>query len=102
MTLSFWSRVEFTTKCWNWIGNKNPKGYGRFYLKGIKILAHRQSYELYNGIIPEGLQIDHLCRDHSCVNPAHLEAVTQQENIKRGLAGKIMLENYSFSYWEGL
>ncbi len=71
------------TGCWHWTGAKTDKGYGRFYLNGNKH-AHRISYELLIGPIPNGLVIDHLCRNPSCVNPAHLEPVTHVENVKRG------------------
>jgi len=70
--------------CWEWIGAKNDKGYGSFWLGNINIKSHRFSYELYKGKIPEGLQIDHLCRNKSCCNPDHLEAVTARINTLRG------------------
>lgn len=72
--------------CWEWIGCKMPNGYGRF--KGeapTPMLAHRWSYEHHIGPIPAGLQLDHLCRNRGCVNPWHLEPVTQQENLRRGV-----------------
>jgi len=75
------------TTCWNWIAYKDKDGYGTFGFNKKIVRAHRFSYELYNGKIPKPLQIDHLCRRPSCVNPIHLEAVTAQENMKRGLAG---------------
>lgn len=81
---------EPNSGCWLWMGNIHPrKGYGTFQLRvgpdiWISRLAHRVSYEHFKGKIPEGLQIDHLCRVRSCVNPAHLEAVTGRENILRG------------------
>lgn len=68
--------------CWEWVGTKS-NGYGQFWYNGKNVAAHRFSYELDKGPIPDGLQIDHLCRNISCVNPHHLEAVTLLENIRR-------------------
>jgi len=68
-------------------------GYGRFWLKGRWIGAHRASYLLFVGPIPPAKQLDHLCRNRRCVNPLHLEIVTQQENIARGLTGKLNHRN---------
>jgi Flp pilus assembly pilin Flp len=70
---------------WLWRGSLATKGYGRLRLDGVKVLAHRASYEAYVGPIPEGLTIDHLCRVRACVKPAHLEAVTMRENVLRGI-----------------
>jgi hypothetical protein len=71
--------------CWEWQGSLYPAGYGQFYLGNYKaVYSHRWAYEYYIGPIPEGLVIDHLCRNRKCVNPAHLEAVTQKININRG------------------
>ena len=78
----FWSKVDKTDSCWNWMGYKN-KGYGRFRLDKNLVLSHRFAYELVKGKIPTNKQIDHLCKNPSCVNPEHLEAVTQQENMRR-------------------
>ena len=80
----FWSKVDKTNSCWEWIAGKN-NGYGQFKLNGKMINAHRISYILTKGSIPEGLQINHICRNHSCVNPDHLEAVTQKENVLKGI-----------------
>ena len=72
------------TGCWEWTANRSQDGYGRIKVSGRKVKAHRVSYELTYGPIPEGLQIDHLCRVRCCINPAHLEAVTSRENMRRG------------------
>jgi len=71
--------------CWEWLGTRNDKGYGQFKV-GPKqqVPAHRFVYELLIGTIPPGLEMDHLCRNPSCVNPNHLEPVTKRENILRG------------------
>lgn len=70
--------------CWEWTAGKRLNGYGRFWVDGKNVSAHRWSYEYFIGPIPEGLQIDHLCRNRECCNPKHLEAVTCQENLLRG------------------
>lgn len=82
----FWSRVTVTSaeQCWIWQGPTNGHGYGAFRDLGFFTSAHRFAYETRNGAIPPGLVIDHLCRTPRCVNPAHLEAVTQRENVLRG------------------
>lgn len=76
--------VDDISGCWLWTGTQNKRGYG--YLSGRKVktpLAHRQVYGLLAGEIPPGLVLDHLCRTPICVNPAHLDPVTQQENMRR-------------------
>ena len=71
--------------CWRWIGGSRTKGgYVRITAGGRGVMAHRWAFELLVGPIPEGLTIDHLCRVTDCVNPAHLEVVTQRTNIVRG------------------
>ena len=85
-TERFWTKVEKTQSCWLWTGAK-AEGYGQFALDGGKkrVKAHRYAYKQLIGIIPEGLQPDHLCRNRGCVNPQHLELVTQRMNILRGV-----------------
>lgn len=70
--------------CWEWAGSRDRDGYGRFKLDGRPQMAHRVAFELWRGEIPDGLQIDHLCRNPGCVNPNHLEVVTSRENTLRG------------------
>lgn len=70
--------------CWEWEGRVNEKGYAMYDVPGRAVKAHRYTYELLVGPIPEGLELDHLCRVRACVNPAHLEPVTHQENMRRG------------------
>lgn len=70
--------------CWQWTGYIAPDGYVAFWHEGTNRRAHRVSYELHVGPIPEGLTLDHLCRNRACVNPAHLEPVSLGENVLRG------------------
>jgi hypothetical protein len=82
---------EPNTGCWLWTGCDNGHGYGRIGLGPAALgiaLAHRALYELMRGPIPDGMTLDHLCRIRCCVNPDYLEAVTLQENIRRGECGK--------------
>lgn len=84
----FWSKVDKSGDCWEWTNVKNNKGYGRFCLQGKLLMSHRVSYEIIVGKIPDGLELDHLCRNPGCVNPKHLEAVTHKENMRRARGNK--------------
>lgn len=79
----FWSYVTPTGFCWLWDSSRSH-GYGSFNLRWKRVRAHRYAYEILVGPIPEGLVLDHLCRNTLCVNPDHLEPVTQGENARRG------------------
>lgn len=70
--------------CWLWTASLDGKGYGKIGVKGKLLQAHRLSYEMVLGAIPDGLVLDHLCRIRHCVNPGHLEPVTQRVNLLRG------------------
>lgn len=79
----FWDKVDKTGDCWLWRGYIKPNGYATFRLGKDKVYVHRLSYEMANDKIPIGLVIDHTCSVRHCVNPSHLEAVTQRENLLR-------------------
>lgn len=84
----FFDKIQVDTNaCWNWTSNKHNLGYGLFKLNNVNWYAYRVSYFLFNGILPKNLELDHLCRNRLCINPDHLEAVTHQENCKRGNIG---------------
>lgn len=72
------------TPCWPWTAGLGRGGYGVFWVPPHQRCAHRLSYELEVGPIPDGLVIDHLCRNRSCINPGHLEPVTHRINLLRG------------------
>jgi hypothetical protein len=80
----FWSRILLVENCWEWLGYRMRLGYGQLHHGGRTAYAHVVAYELFKGPVPDGLEIDHLCRNPGCVNPNHLEAVTHRENMLRG------------------
>lgn len=80
--------VNDSSGCWEWTATRSTKGYGMIGQgapRSTLISAHRVAFELYVGPVPDGLQLDHLCRVRHCVNPAHLEPVSPRENTRRGL-----------------
>ena len=86
----FWSKVTPTGFCWIWEGAPGRYGHGYFNLGAADgrrgVVAHKFAYETLVGLVPDGLELDHLCRNPSCVNPDHLEPVTHAENLRRGFA----------------
>ena len=82
----FWSKVDKRgpDECWPWMGAKSRKGYGRYFHMYRDVIAHRLSFFIAHGKMPDGVT-DHLCRNRLCVNPAHLEDVTNKENVLRGV-----------------
>lgn len=90
MDQKFWAKVDTTGNCWLWTGCLNNMGYGQLTRRSAgessRHLAHRFAYQELVGVIPEGMVLDHLCKVSACVNPSHLEPVTQAENIRRGNA----------------
>lgn len=84
----FWEKVDITNDCWIWTAGRFGRNqeYGCFYLTGGRkaVPAHVWAYEQKIGPVPEGLVLDHLCRNKLCVRPSHLEPVTHQVNILRG------------------
>jgi len=76
----------YKTPCWTWVRKLNDGGYPIWHRKEHPTcMAHIQLWQMFNGSVPDGLELDHLCRNRSCVRPDHLEAVVHRENVRRGL-----------------
>ncbi|TFB96533.1 MULTISPECIES: HNH endonuclease signature motif containing protein [unclassified Cryobacterium] len=88
----FWAKVNKSGECWIWTSSTSSYGYGRFRIGGEgsrNLGAHVVAYRWAKGTIPNGMVLDHLCRVRSCVNPAHLEIVTPEENSTRGMISRV-------------
>src|ERR1700679_1899008 len=81
--LEFYSMMVAECGCMIWMGSLDTHGYGHMTIDGKTRLSHIVSYETFVGPVPEGMELDHLCRVRCCINPRHLEAVTHDENIRR-------------------
>lgn len=79
--LQFWTKVYPVGDCWEWAGNKNDCGYGRFKVRGKPISAHRFAFTCAHGAIPPGLECCHTCNSRSCVKPEHMYAGTRSQNM---------------------
>lgn len=96
----FWAKVRKTAGCWEWMAGKNDDGYGNFRVGRLTGKAHRFSYELANGPIPEGKHIDHVCHNPGCVNPGHLRIVTHKQNMENMHRSKRWARSgYRGVYW---
>ncbi len=94
-----WVTPEPNSGCWLWTGSLGGNGYARLSINRKMVAAHRAAYEFVKGPIPDGLELDHLCRVRSCVNPDHLEPVTHRENAIRGLApGQLAARNKAITH----
>lgn len=85
--IKFWSRVTKTPGCWQWGGSVTGYGYGQYChrISGLTMRAHKLAWELEHGPVPDGLVLDHLCRNRLCVRPDHLEPVPNRVNVLRGV-----------------
>jgi hypothetical protein len=90
----FWVKVAVRENgCWEWTACRTKAGYGQFLLGARPMrYSHRLTYQTLTGETPRGLELDHLCRNRACCNPAHLELVTHQENCRRGALPQMMRE----------
>lgn len=105
----FWRKASVSTDtgCWIWNASQLPGGYGCFHNPGGSRVAHRAAYEALVGPVPNGFELDHLCRERLCVNPEHLEPVTHAENMARGVQANAThcQRGHEFTddniYWQG-
>lgn len=90
----FWAKVNKANSCWEWRGTFNDSGYGLFHAHGKRWRAHRYSWTMANGAIPEGMFIDHICRNRACVNPGHLRFASVKQNSENTTSRTGALSRY--------
>lgn len=91
LTHRFWSKVRDQHGCWQWTGSVNSRGYGQWAFNQVSKSVHRLTWIEFRGDIPDGLTIDHLCRNKRCVNPWHMELVTPRVNNQRRFGPDVCL-----------
>ena len=84
----FWAKVDKSGDCWTWQASTDRRGYGHIWFNGKLVYAHRFAYALSYGECANGLEIDHMCHNRRCVNPEHLQLVTNQQNAENRCARK--------------
>jgi hypothetical protein len=94
----YWSKVVKAEGCWSWSASKIG-GYGRLGSKGTTVYAHRVSYEIHKGPIPDGMHVDHICRTRECTNPDHLRLVTNKQNHEHLALDKDCKSGYRGVFW---
>lgn len=77
-------KIDIITGCWNWTRYKDIAGYGKLKIENKTVYAHRIMFEKHKGIIPTDKVLNHICNNRGCINPEHLEIVTQKENVRKG------------------
>ena len=93
----FWQSIIVVENCWEWAKKVSKQnGYAHMKVDGRDRLAHRWAYEHFRGPIPDGMQIDHLCRNRSCVNPEHMEVVSPYTNTARGFSPSVVTKQIGF------
>lgn len=85
----FWAKVDKSAGCWVWTGSHNNQGYGTTSVDGVHVYAHRASFQMAHGPIPEGAVIDHICHTRDCVKPEHLRIATSKQNMENLLGAQI-------------
>lgn len=91
----FWAKVVASEGCWTWIAGLHSDGYGQFRGDTGTQLAHVFAWMEAYGSVPDGLELDHLCRNRACVRPDHLEPVTHAENVRRGALGRVTAARFA-------
>ena len=92
--LLFYSYVDRDTGCWEWTSTKNQKGYPRMKIDKVMCGAHRVSYEMFTGPLIDELEMDHICENRGCINPAHIQQISHGDNIRNGARWRHKKDNH--------